>query len=178
MSRPLGVAFIAPSVTTYINLNPGRCFKWTFYPKARHNNGKTSLSFSFRLPCLLCGRELHDQLPDGAGPRDVHPQPHRGQPETRNGGNPRERSQVEPVVPGHQGLRSGQPLPSWLRQTDSDLHQGWPGLPEVLVLWAQRTCVRALHGLVQNHAAVPPAKRAQWRAGAVWPHWWFNWKLA
>lgn len=25
MSRPLGVAFIAPSVTTYINLNPGEC---------------------------------------------------------------------------------------------------------------------------------------------------------
>lgn len=23
MSRPLGVAFIAPSVTTYVNLNPG-----------------------------------------------------------------------------------------------------------------------------------------------------------
>lgn len=32
MSRPLGVAFIAPSVTTYINLNPGLCFKMSVLP--------------------------------------------------------------------------------------------------------------------------------------------------
>lgn len=28
MSRPLGVAFIAPSVTTYVNLNPGELLFW------------------------------------------------------------------------------------------------------------------------------------------------------
>lgn len=35
MTRPLGVAFIAPSVTTYVNLNPGNgaciCHVSSFY---------------------------------------------------------------------------------------------------------------------------------------------------
>lgn len=28
LSRPVSVAFVAPSVTTYINLNPGECPRW------------------------------------------------------------------------------------------------------------------------------------------------------
>lgn len=42
MTRPLGVAFIAPSVTSYIALNPGEFMLTTREEKKIYNNNKNN----------------------------------------------------------------------------------------------------------------------------------------
>ena len=137
MTRPLGVAFIAPSVTTYINLNPGELIELVFPSVQKQHTlleGKTksvfhSFSYLFfffphsRLSRLLCGWELPRKLSAGARPRNLHPEPHGGKPQARSAKYPRTEPQMDTIVSCHQGLRSDQPLPFQLRRAHADLCQ-------------------------------------------------------
>lgn len=90
MTRPLGVAFIAPSVTSYIALNPGEFMLTTreeiFFIIIRITTTRTkkpNKSLYYRIPCLLCWWELSGQLTASARPWNLYPQPHHGQLQSR-----------------------------------------------------------------------------------------------
>lgn len=166
VTRPLGVAFISPSVTTYINLNPGKhvtAFILTVDPL------NSLIDRLPRLPCLLRRRELPRQLSDGSRPRDLYPQFDRGEPQT---GRTSRAPQVDSALPCHRGLRVVQHFPLWLRRPRTGLHRGWPPLPEVLVLSTQGARFRAVQGDMQNCRLVLFAKRQIWLAAEVRLHQW------
>ena len=125
-----------------------------------------------RFPGLLRGRELQRHLPAGARPRNLHPQPHRGKPQSGSATEPTAEPQMDPAVPRHTGLRSDQPVPLRLGRADPHTCQRRPGLPEVLVPDTQGTRFRAVQGDVQNRNALLSAERAVRRAGAVRPAQW------
>lgn len=138
MKRPLGVAFIAPSVTTYINLNPGELIELVFptlqkWHTLLENRYLIYFLSHYRLSCLLRGWELPRKLSYGARPRNLHPEPHWGKPQDRSAKYPRTEPQMDTIVSCDQGLWSDQSLPFQLRRAHADLCQRRPSLPEVLV---------------------------------------------
>lgn len=83
MTHPLGVVFIAPSVTTFVGLNPGELIiELNHLPAFHKQHTHTQQKCLFRIPCLLCWWELPRKLSAGTRPWNLHHEPYRGKPQS------------------------------------------------------------------------------------------------